>query len=247
MRPFARSKALPAPWVLTSSSLAGFLAGARVFRLLGHEDVASVLREIADAAFVDGRETAPGSLKEVKNNLQVGRGRTLPEAERLIREALDGHGEFAAFAQPATILSPVYSRYEPGMEYGPHVDAAIMGLPRLRADLSLTLFLSSPETYDGGELVVDSLGARRAIKLDAGEAVVYPAGTIHHVAPVTRGVRLAAVTWIQSLAPNESLRGILFDLWQVSQRPSVRANPDVSLMISRIYQNLIRHAAGLGY
>jgi PKHD-type hydroxylase len=208
--------------------------------------VDSVLGEIAGAPFVDGRETAPGSLKEVKNNLQIGRGQRLPEAERLIRQALDAHAEFAAFAQPAAILSPVYSRYEPGMEYGPHVDAAIIGAPRIRADLSLTLFLSPPESYDGGELVVDSLGARHAVKLDAGEAVVYPAGSIHHVAPVTRGVRLAAVTWIQSLVPNESLRGILFDLWQASQRPSVRANPDLSLIMSRIYQNLIRHAAGLG-
>lgn len=165
--------------------------------------------------FVDGRETAGEQARQVKRNDQVDSDDSLlPEMREIVLEGLAASDVFHAAARPKDVRPPMFSRYVPGMEYGNHVDDALMG--GMRTDLALTLFLSAPETYDGGELVIDGASGEQRVKLPAGSAVLYPATTLHRVAPVTRGERLAAVTWIRSLVRDPGAREILFDLETVA-------------------------------
>jgi PKHD-type hydroxylase len=127
------------------------------------------------------------------------------------------------------------------MKYGDHVDNALMGgMMGVRTDLAMTIFLTPPSSYDGGELVIEGSDE---IKLDVGEAFVYPATSIHHVAPVTRGVRLAVVTWLQSAVRNEQVRAALYDLWIVGREVEKLNDYQLKLRLSKSYQNLIRYAA----
>jgi PKHD-type hydroxylase len=217
-----------------------------VFRLIEHGEAARIVQSMAQVTFVDGRATASGRAREVKHNLQsTPEPAVTSDSEKVILAAFDRHQEFQAFAMPHRVTRPMLSRYEPSMHYGSHVDNALMGgLNRVRSDLAMTLFLSPPSTYDGGELVIEHRRSREAIKLDAGEAIVYSASSIHHVAPVTRGVRLAAITWIQSLIHDESIRSILYDLWRASQQAEAD-NSGATLLLIQCYHNLIRHAAQL--
>jgi len=127
------------------------------------------------------------------------------------------------------------------MDYGGHVDGALMG--NVRTDLAMTLFLSPPASYQGGELVVHFSIGEQEIKLDSGEAIVYPANAVHHVNPVTRGIRLAAVTWIQSRVKAESLRGILYDLARAMKQAEKGPDHGHMLLLSKSYHNLVRYAA----
>ena len=132
------------------------------------------------------------------------------------------------------------------MEYGAHIDSAIMGgsqFAGIRTDLSVTLFLSPPSSYDGGELVIELPAGEQEIKLDAGEAIVYPSCSIHYVAPVSRGVRLAAAIWVQSTVHDERLRGILYDLHRALQQVEAAKNSALTLLLGKSYHNLIRYAA----
>ncbi|MCU1329219.1 MAG: 2OG-Fe(II) oxygenase [Bryobacterales bacterium] len=219
----------------------------KVFRLLDHDKAEKILAVLDNARFVDGKITARGGASDVKLNLQTdGRDESLEPLDRTLRAALAGHGAFQAYTHPKAIQIPIYSRYEPGMTYGPHVDRAIMGeLAHIRTDLSMTLFLSRPESYDGGELTIRSEIGEDPVKLDCGEAVVYPSTAIHYVAPVTRGVRVAAVTWIQSMFRDAAMREILWDMWSVLQRIPPSLDPELQLLMSKTYNNLIRHAAEL--
>jgi PKHD-type hydroxylase len=139
---------------------------------------------------------------------------------------------------------PIFSRYEPGMEYGSHVDAAITGtgLDTVRSDLAMTIFLSDPASYDGGELVLEMAVGQQEFKLEAGEAVVYSANTVHRVAAVTHGVRLAAVTWVQSAVSDERLRSILFDLGTACRQADADNDAHRGLVLTKCYQNLLRYA-----
>lgn len=160
--------------------------------------------------FRDGKATAGWYAREVKNNLQAAPG---AEADRIIarlQEALLAHGVFTAAARPKAITTLLLSRYEPGMEYGLHVDDAIMA--GQRADLSFTYFLSPRDSYDGGELMIDSGMGEDAVALDAGQLILYPSSTLHRVNPILRGVRLAAVGWVRSFVRATEHREILFDL-----------------------------------
>jgi PKHD-type hydroxylase len=159
----------------------------------------------------------------------------------MVLQAYRQSPEFQTFAIPKRLLLPIYSRYEPGMAYGAHIDNALMS--EIRTDLATTLFLSRPDTYDGGELVIETPVGEERIKLDAGEAIVYAASTVHYVAPVTRGVRLAAVTWIQSVVRDERIRAILFDLSVCSQLPATAEDAKLSLLLTKSYHNLLRYAA----
>jgi PKHD-type hydroxylase len=130
---------------------------------------------------------------------------------------LQRHPLFAAYAWPRRVTAPLYARYDPGMQYGAHVDGAIMAADGLRTDLSVTLFLAEPSEYDGGELALDlGGGALHSVKLPAGAAFVYPTGALHLVRPVTRGRRLVAVFWVQSYARDQGVREVLFDLRAVA-------------------------------
>ena len=174
------------------------------------------------AAFADGAATAGWHARVVKANEQADPLDPFArEAGEMALAALEASEVFRAAVLPRRLRAPLLSRTTPGRTYGAHVDDAVMGGgapsdPRgeapLRADVAVTLFLSDPETYEGGELVIETTAGEMAVRLAAGEAVAYPAGTIHRVSPVTRGERLVAATWAQSLVRDPGQREILFDL-----------------------------------
>ena len=193
--------------------------------VLNTSEIEHTLSQLGKAQFVDGKLTAGWHAKLVKHNLQAqaGKSNLLPVLQQQFEQALRRHPVFDMAVRPKTIRPALFSRYEPGMSYGTHVDNAVMALDdagvathpkqdRMRSDVSLTLFLSDPATYTGGELVIESTQGEQAFKLPAGAMVIYPSSTLHRVEPVTQGVRLAAVTWVQSLVRDMADREILFDL-----------------------------------
>jgi PKHD-type hydroxylase len=173
-------------------------------------DLAEVGGALASATFVDGRATAGWSARLVKANLQASAGPEVERARALVETRLAEHAVFALATRPKVVLGPLFSRYRPGHAYGPHVDDALMA--GVRSDVAFTLFLSAPERYDGGELVIDSAAGEEAFKLGAGSVVTYPATTLHRVAPVASGERLAAVGWVRSYIREAERRELLFDL-----------------------------------
>lgn len=170
------------------------------------------LRELIQRGdnFQDGKATAGRAARQVKSNEQLASGAEIDTVRRIVGKALHGHQLYTAFAQPKAITRMLVSRYTQGMEYGTHVDDALMG--GRRTDLSFTLFLTPPQDYEGGELIIEDMGGENAVKLDAGNAVIYPTGALHRVAPVISGQRLAVVGWIRSLVRRADQREILFDL-----------------------------------
>ena len=179
-------------------------------------EVARTVAQLGKVQFVDGKLTAGWHAKLVKHNLQaqIGTSGTVAQLQKHVHQALQQHPLFDMAVRPKLVRPVLFSRYEPGMSYGTHVDNAVMddGDQRMRSDVSLTLFLSDPATYAGGELVIESTHGEQAFKLPAGAMIVYPSSTLHRVEPVTQGVRLAAVTWVQSLVREQADREILFDL-----------------------------------
>jgi PKHD-type hydroxylase len=214
-------------------------------RLLANQEAGRIVSELEQREFADGKLTASGFAKDVKYNLQLKReGREHSDLDQHVFAAFQRSPAFQAFAIPKRVAAPIFSRYDTGMQYGSHVDNAFMGgVGGLRSDLSVTLFLSAPDSYDGGELVVEMALGEQPIKLDAGEAIVYPSWSIHHVAPVTRGVRYAAVTWVQSAVPDERLRSILYDINVTMSHADAAKSPELSLLLTKSYNNLLRHAA----
>lgn len=184
-------------------------------RVMEAQDVARVRAELQALAWGEGKRTAGAAARAVKDNLQAdGRDARTQALERFVTDALRRHPLFEIAARPARLSRLLFSRYEPGMTYGAHTDDALMGAgeDKLRTDLAFTLFLADRDSYEGGALVVESALGDQEIVLDAGDAILYPAGAIHHVAPVTRGARLAAVGWVQSFVADNSQRELLFDL-----------------------------------
>jgi PKHD-type hydroxylase len=196
--------------------------------------------------WTDGKASAGLLTKAVKNNVQVPAGH--PVAQRLgemILGALKANALFVRAALPLKIVPPSFNRYSGGQSYGNHVDATVQHVwgsaDRIRTDLSATLFLSEPEEYDGGELTLhDELG-ERAIKLAAGDLVLYPATSVHHVTPVTRGVRLAAFFWLQSMVRDDGERSLLFELGTALQEYE-KALPEHPALVrlTGVYYNLFR-------
>jgi PKHD-type hydroxylase len=181
--------------------------------VLNPHELARVTRALEAVRFVDGRATAGWHAAQVKKNTQAeGRSPEVAELQNLVLEALKRNVLFQLAARPRRIHLPLFSRYRGEMQYGAHVDDAVMGAEQLRTDIAFTLFLSDPASYDGGELVMDTTGGEQVFKLDAGAAIVYPASTLHRVMPVTRGERLACVSWVQSLVRDPAQRELLFDL-----------------------------------
>ena len=201
---------------------------------------------LAESQFADGTATAGWHARLVKKNRQAARGQTTNEAAALVQQALEESDVFRSGVLPKRFVLPLFARYEPGMTYGSHVDDALMAASdgRLRTDLAATVFLSPPESYEGGELVIEETAGERTFKLPAGSAVVYPATTLHRVAPVTRGVRLVAVTWIESFVRDAAQREMLFDLDQA--RRAIFAEKGKSRefdLVSKTYSNLLRRWA----
>lgn len=211
--------------------------------LLTSEELKFLVESLEQADFVDGKTTAGWHAKFVKNNMQLKSEATYgSDLRELVKTALKRNALFQSALQPKIIHSMLFSRYDKGMSYGRHVDNALMGNQEfLRSDVSFTLFLSSPSMYEGGELVIESSDGDRTYKLEAGSAIVYPSSTLHQVEPVTEGVRLAAVGWIQSLVRDPNEREILFDL--DTTRRSIFAKEGKTIefdLISKSYANLLR-------
>jgi len=210
-------------------------------------------RQVMDAAeWVDGRGTAGPQSGSVKHNMQL--PETSPAAKQLgamILEALSRSPLFISAAIPMKIFPPLFNRYGVGQHFGTHVDGAIRAVPgtpvRIRTDLSITLFLAEPEDYDGGELAVEDKYGVHEVKLPAGDLVLYPATSLHHVKPVTRGTRIASFFWLQSMIRDDGARSMLFDLDQTIQELATERGVEdaVCVRLTGIYHNLIRYWADL--
>ena len=191
--------------------------------------------------FVDGRMTNPDTT--VKNNLQVPQNDPLAtEPGVLVRDALMRHPELRAFAFPKQMARPTMVRYEPGMNYGWHVDEALFpSNPPMRSDLSCTVFLSPREDYDGGELVIELGQQTLSFKGDAGDAILYPSTTIHQVTPVTRGARLVAITWLQSFIADAARRELLLQVDELrTQEMASRRDARALVLLESLRTNLFR-------
>jgi PKHD-type hydroxylase len=178
--------------------------------LLDAASVAALRDEAGLLTFEDGGKTAGRFAREVKSNDQAAPSDARDAVLAMVARAVQAHPLFAAAARPKAMTPLILSRYRPGQTYGLHVDDALMG--GLRTDISFTLFLSDPEAYDGGALIVEDALEARAIKLTAGSVFLYPSTTLHRVEPVTQGERLVVVGWVQSCIRQADKREILFDL-----------------------------------
>lgn len=187
--------------------------------VLSSEDLERVRAGLDKAPFRDGKATAGPAARKVKDNLQArGDDAAVQALARFVRDALERHPVFHPLVRPARWSNLIFSRYSGGQQYGLHTDDASMrgeDGERMRTDLSFTLFLSDPETYEGGALLLDDLDGEREFRPVAGSAVIYQTGRLHRVTPVTAGERTAAVGWIQSLVRRQDQREILFDLERV--------------------------------
>jgi len=211
--------------------------------LLAPDELAAVVQGLSAAEFHSGSGTAGILNRPVKENLELRQDwQDKQRLDQIVLKALQRNQTFEIAARPKEIITPIFSRYASGMRYGSHLDNAIMDRERrLRIDLSLTLFLSRPDTYDGGELVIETEYGPKSVKLPAGDGVVYPTIYYHEVKPVTRGERLACITWIQSLVRDVHKRQILYDMsvlaeWIHAQAPG---SPQFK-QFNKIQMNLYR-------
>lgn len=217
--------------------------------VLTPEQVAQAREALDKAEWVDGRVTAGHQSARAKDNMQ------LPEDNPVARQladtvlaALQKSPLFIGAALPLKVFPPLFNRYSGGQSFGTHVDNAIRqvaGTPyRIRTDLSATLFLSAPEEYDGGELSVEDTYGVQSVKLPPGHMILYPATSLHHVRPVTRGTRIASFFWVQSMVRDDAQRTLLFDLDSTIQQIAQEA-PDhpAAVRLTGIYHNLLRQWA----
>ena len=205
------------------------------------------LREsIQKGQWVDGRATAGFQSAQVKTNQQLDESSPVArEAGDFVLRCLADKPEFMSAALPAKIFPPLINRYGPEEHFGDHIDNAIRLVPqshvKVRTDLSMTLFLSEPDEYQGGELIVSSMGSEQRFKCRAGDLVLYPASSVHRVTPVQSGIRLAVFTWIQSLVRSNEERAILYSLDQSIQALSVQHPESGQLVeLTGVYHNLLR-------
>jgi PKHD-type hydroxylase len=207
--------------------------------VLSADDVALVRAALARATFEDGRETAGFAARLVKNNRQAANDRRTETVRKLVEERISANDVFALAVRPKALTSLMFSAYERGMHYGSHVDDALMA--GMRTDVSFTLFLSDPDAYDGGELVIESASGEDAVKLPAGSLVAYPSTALHHVTAVTRGTRLAAVGWARSFVRDAARREMLFDLDTARRQLFAREGKSTEYdLVSKSLANLLR-------
>jgi PKHD-type hydroxylase len=213
-------------------------------------EAAEALRTLQAAEWTDGRVTAGHQSAQVKQNLQIAEGSPVHQAlGDAVLSALGRSSLFISAVLPQRVFPPLFNRYDVGMTFGAHVDNAIRqirGTPhRIRTDVSCTLFLTPPEDYDGGELVVQDTYGEQRVKLPAGHAVVYPSTSLHRVEPVTRGSRISSFFWIQSMVRDDTRRRLLFDLDMAinATTPDLPEGHDAPVALTGVYHNLLRQWA----
>jgi PKHD-type hydroxylase len=217
--------------------------------VLNAEQVAQARAMLAEANWVDGRVTAGYQAQEVKRNMQIPEGS--PVAVKLGEMVLGGLARsprFMSAGLPLRVFPPMFNSYSGGQTFGTHVDTAIRQVAttgqRIRTDLSATLFLTDPNDYDGGELVVEDSYGTHSVKLPAGHMVLYPATSLHRVEPVTRGARVSSFFWIQSMVREDSQRTLLFDLDTAIQRLALvqgdQSVKETGVQLTGVYHNLLR-------
>lgn len=222
----------------------------RVPDVLTPEELARCRERLAAAPWGDGKVTAGHQSVKVKQNLQLPQDSAeARELGALVVGALERNALFVSAALPQFVFPPLFNRYETGMAFGAHVDNALRQIPgsprRIRTDMSATLFVSAPEEYDGGELLVEDTFGPHSVKLPAGDLVLYPATSLHRVAPVTRGARVAAFFWIQSFVKEDSERTLLFKLDRAIVRLGQTKADDSSIVqLTALYHNLVRKWGG---
>lgn len=216
----------------------------RIPSVLDRDELQVARRLLAEAPFVDGKLSAGQAARRVKHNLEVDRrAAVLDELNNLVMGRLVQHPVYRSGALPLKVAAPYYARYTPGMRYGDHVDDPVMGADGqlYRSDVSITVFLNEPSDYDGGELVVNTPFGEQLVKLPAGDAVMYPSSSLHRVAEVTRGERLVAVTWLQSLVRDPGRRELLHELNTVRERLlAADAESEDARLVNKTYVNLVR-------
>ena len=212
--------------------------------LLKPAEVKEIVDELERSEFVDGRSSAGRKARQVKKNQHLVQGSPkCRELSVIVLRAIDGNSDISKIDLPNRVAPILFNRYEPGMEYGFHMDMAIQqsNTGPFRTDISMTLFLSDPGSYQGGELEIDTDLGEQQIKLAAGDALLYPSTSLHRVKPVLSGTRLAAVTWFQSLVGDPARRQILYEVqsvrdWLLKNRP----NSAEDNTLAKIPGNLLR-------
>ena len=219
--------------------------------LLTTEQVSRARAILETAEWVDGRVTAGHQSSRVKDNQQIPEEHeAAQQLGEMILNALGANALFISAALPAKVFPPLFNRYSGGQSFGTHVDNAIRQVAnsgaRIRTDLSATLFLGHPDEYDGGDLVVEDTYGTHNVKLPAGHLVLYPATSLHHVLPVTRGARVCSFFWIQSMVRDDTRRSILLDLDMAIQRLN-RDLPEhpSAVQFTGVYHNLLRQWADM--
>jgi PKHD-type hydroxylase len=219
-------------------------------KVLSEDEVRQFRVQLDAAAWQDGAHSAGTLARAVKRNQQLADGvePALSLGQHIVR-VLGRNPQFISAALPSRIHPPRFNRYSDGGTYGVHVDSAVMTQPgtqtALRSDLSATLFLCAPDEYDGGELQIEDGFGLQSVKLEAGDLVLYPSGSLHRVTPVTRGARIASFFWIQSLVRDDAARSLLFDLDRAIQgiTPLLAVDDANLLTLTGVYHNLLRRWA----
>ncbi len=219
-------------------------------QVLEPAEVAHCRERLAQADWIDGNATAGEQSRLVKKNSQVREGSAVAvELGDLILDALGRSQLFVSAALPLRTFPPLFNRYESGDGFGSHIDNAIRPVRgttvKVRTDLSCTLFLTDPADYDGGELVIEGAFGVQEVKLNAGDMVLYPGSSLHHVTPITRGARTSAFFWIQSMVRSDADRAMLFDLDQAIQQHAREhgVGHPLTVRLTGVYHNLIRRLA----
>jgi len=217
--------------------------------VLNAEQLRQARKLFEEHDWVDGRATAGHQSARAKDNMQLPEGSPAArEVGGMILGALEQNALFISAALPARVFPPLFNRYQGGQSFGTHVDNAIRQVTgtahRIRTDLSATLFFTGPEEYEGGELVVEDTYGAHSVKLPAGHMILYPATSLHHVRPVTRGARIASFFWIQSMIRDDGERTLLFDLDVAIQRLNGESQPHpAAVELTGVYHNLVRRWA----
>jgi PKHD-type hydroxylase len=213
----------------------------RILPILNPQEIDECKKIAAAAPFVHGRITNPHN--KAKDNEQLHEQQAYQRSSQMLLQAFGRSAEFAEFAFPVLIAPPLITRYKPGMKYGAHADAAFLQMPgqTIRSDLSCTIFLNEPDSYEGGALHIRLGDGELLFKLKPGEAVIYPSDTFHEVEPVTKGERLVAITFIQSRVPDPFRRSLLYDLNEVAALEGNNMDPQNFSRLQLVQQNLLRH------